>query len=81
MSDEIKPLPRPFKRLIEAHETYEKLLGDEINDICGIALVHGWQSKRFEAGEKCRAEIKAATEQWQARAPINTETTPQPTVR
>jgi len=46
-------------KLIEKLEEYIKLLGLEIDDLVGIAYVHGWRSEHVEQGKKLREEIKA----------------------
>lgn len=43
--------------LIAKLEEYQKLLIDEIDDLAGLAYVHGWRSSRYEQGEKLRKEI------------------------
>jgi hypothetical protein len=43
-----------------AHEAYEKLLVEEIEEIIGIAAAHGWKSTRFEAGKEARERIAHA---------------------
>lgn len=42
-----------------AYEEYIALLEEEINEIEGVAIAHGWKSTRVEAGEKARAKIAA----------------------
>lgn len=49
-----------FKKLIKAQSDYIKLLGEELNEVVGIASVHGWKSSRYEQGIKCREKIKNA---------------------
>lgn len=46
-------------KLIEKLEEYILLLGKEIDDLIGIAHVHGWISCNVEQGKKLREEIKA----------------------
>jgi hypothetical protein len=43
--------------LIKAYEDYIKMLGEEIDDLVGLAYVHGWRSERIEAGKQCRERI------------------------
>ena len=43
--------------LIEAQDEYIKLLGNEIDDLIGIAHVHGWKSQRVEQGEVLRKRL------------------------
>jgi hypothetical protein len=45
------------KELVEAYEEYIKLIGDEIQDLAGLAIAHGYNSTRGEAGKKCREKI------------------------
>lgn len=47
-----------YKELIKAQEEYITLLGDEINSMCGIASVHGWESKNSQAGAELREKIE-----------------------
>ena len=51
------------KELIEAYNEYIKLLVDELNSMGGLAIVHGFQSSRVEAGERCRAKIQSIKEE------------------
>lgn len=46
--------------LLMAFEDYIKLLGDELNEIVGIASVHGWKSSRYGKGVECRKRIEDA---------------------
>ena len=50
--------PYATKLLIKALVAHMHLLRDEVNDLCGLAMVHGWKSSRVEAGAKTRARIK-----------------------
>jgi hypothetical protein len=45
--------------LMEAYQEYIKLLCAELDEIIPMVHVHGWRSKRYEAGEACRAKIAA----------------------
>lgn len=47
--------------LIELYKDYVKILGEEINDASGIAIVHGWESKQPELGHELRKQIKLLT--------------------
>jgi len=60
----LSPDPEAASRaeLITAYESYIDLLVEEISDLVGLAIVHGWKSERFEAGEKARARIAQAKE-------------------
>lgn len=46
------------RKLIKAQREYIELLGDEIDDLVGVAHIHGWKTKRLEQGEKLRNTIK-----------------------
>lgn len=43
-----------------AQDSYLELLGEEINDLIGIAYIHGWRSTRHELGVKMRERIEEA---------------------
>jgi len=45
-------------QLVEAYDDYLKLLGDEINDMTSIMMVHGWKSHRYEEGVLLREKIQ-----------------------
>jgi len=45
------------QRKIEKLEEYIKLLIMELDEVCVLADVHGWKSKRVEQGEKLRKEL------------------------
>lgn len=49
-----------IKELVDAYEKYIQLLGEEINDMHGLAYVHGWKSQRAGAGQQCREQIAKA---------------------
>lgn len=44
--------------LLEAAEEYMDLLQEEISELAGYAVVHGWESHRVEAGIAARAKIE-----------------------
>ncbi len=46
-----------LKMIVEKQHGYNRLLIDEINDLVGLAVVHGWQSTRYEQGKKFRNEL------------------------
>jgi hypothetical protein len=46
-----------MEELIKAYEDYIKLLDEELNELVGVAYVHGWRSSRAEQGKKLREEI------------------------
>lgn len=39
---------------------YVALLTAEIDELCGIAALHGWKSSRYEAGLKMRVDLGIA---------------------
>ena len=43
--------------LIKEYEQYIKLLGEELDEVTTMVSVHGWKSKRVEAGLTCRDRI------------------------
>jgi hypothetical protein len=45
--------------IFEVYDRYIKLLGEEIDTLSPLAIAHGWRSVRFEAGNKCRADIES----------------------
>lgn len=49
--------------LIAAYSKYLELLSDEIQELVGIAIIHGFKSKRIIDGFKCREKIEKAQEQ------------------
>jgi len=73
---DIKDLPKEIEQLIqqakadvareifEAYDSYIKLLGEEIDSLMSLAISHGWQSSKVEAGEKCRAGIQSLKDKW-----------------
>jgi hypothetical protein len=48
---------KAMSALQNAYEEYIKLLGEELNDLVGLASAHGWRSSRFEAGKELREKI------------------------
>jgi hypothetical protein len=46
------------KELVEAYDSYIKILGDEISDLAGLAFAHGWQSRNVELGMQARERVK-----------------------
>jgi len=44
--------------LIKTQKDYAKLLVDEINEIVGLAVAHGWRSTRNEEGKRLRELIE-----------------------
>jgi hypothetical protein len=42
----------------QAYENYISVLVDEINDLIGMASIHGWKSRNVERGEQARQEIQ-----------------------
>ena len=45
------------KEIIYALEEYQKLLCDELDEVVGMAAVHGWKSRRHEQGSQMRENI------------------------
>ncbi len=45
-------------KLTNEYEEYAKLLVDELNEVVGIAAVHGWKSSRAEEGYRMRQKIQ-----------------------
>ncbi len=43
--------------LIKTQQEYIDLLIAEINDLCGMASVHGWRSTRVDEGKRLREKI------------------------
>lgn len=39
------------------HLEYEKLLGEELNEVVHYAASHGWQSSRFDKGVELRKKL------------------------
>lgn len=37
-----------MEELIKNYDEYIKLLGDEINELCSIASLHGWNKKNLK---------------------------------
>lgn len=49
------------RELHTAYEDYIKILVDEINDLVGIASIHGWKSRNVERRNQAREEIRRVT--------------------
>lgn len=47
-----------LKSLIEAYDNYLKLLGEELDELAMMAIMHGWGSKRVEQGKILREKIE-----------------------
>ena len=48
--------------IFEVYDQYVKLLGEEINDLAGLNIAHGWKGsskERVELGKRLRTEIEA----------------------
>jgi len=56
--------PVDIREIFEAYDAYIELLGEEIDSLMGLAISHGWQSSKVEAGEKCRAGIQSLKDKW-----------------
>ncbi len=48
------------KKLDELHLEYEALLVEEIENLLGLGMAHGWKSKNVENGIKMRAKLVKA---------------------
>jgi len=49
---------RLMKELMMVMAKYIALLTQENLELIALASVHGWKSKRYEAGVQCRREIR-----------------------
>ncbi len=49
-----------MEELIKAYDEYIQILTDELDDLVGLAYVHGWKSHRVGAGEDARKKIADA---------------------
>lgn len=47
--------------LIQTQEKYIQLLGEELDELCVLASVHGWKSKRVQQGQELRIRINELT--------------------
>jgi hypothetical protein len=54
--------------LIKAQEEYINLLVEELNEVTGIASVHGWKSSRVDQGAALRHRISYLTNQLNKQA-------------
>lgn len=46
-------------KYIQKLEEYQKLLGDELDEVVVMMSIHGWKSSRVEQGIKLRAELSS----------------------
>lgn len=46
-----------LREVTNVYDEYIELLGDELDEISGLAIAHGWKSSRYEAGVECRKKI------------------------
>lgn len=46
-----------IEQTISVYDGYIKLLGEELDEVAGIAAVHGWVSSRSEQGQRYRDAI------------------------
>lgn len=53
---------RLLKSLVLLQAGYQNLLADELNEVVGIASVHGWRSTRYEKGCLFRKRVKEILE-------------------
>lgn len=63
-------VPKPnhtCENLVTKQDEYIKLLGEEINELAGMATIHGWHSSRANAGIKLREEIKQLKSKFEQR--------------
>lgn len=44
-------------KLIGLLDEYHGLLGEELNEVCVLATIHGWQSSHIEEGKELRKKI------------------------
>ncbi len=57
------PAPIREGQLVTLYKKYVQLLTDELNEVVGMAALHGWKSTRAERGQVLREEIEAASTQ------------------
>jgi hypothetical protein len=58
---------------IKLLKEYNELLGEEIEDLIGIASVHGWESRNWEKGAELRKRIAEAEKEerlWETNSPL-----------
>lgn len=48
-----------LRESIELKNEYIKILGNEIDDLMGVACAHGWYSRRIEGGRVLREKMAA----------------------
>lgn len=46
-----------YLELIETHEEYELLLGEELDELATMASLHGWTSTRIKEGQLLREKM------------------------
>ena len=51
-----------LEKLEVLYKKYIELLGEELKEVVPIAVVHRWESTRYEAGVKLRKKIKELQE-------------------
>lgn len=54
----IEKLAKILEELISAYEQYIELLSAELDEVTGLAYVHGWRSSRAVAGKVARNTIQ-----------------------
>lgn len=59
---------KEIEETIRVYDIYIKLLIEEIESMITLAHSHGWESTRFEAGEKCRDNIKSLKDKYLDKA-------------
>ena len=63
LKEELIDMTVKFKQLLNAHEEYEELLGEELGELTVMAANRGWKSGRIEKGKEARAKIQEAKDQ------------------
>jgi hypothetical protein len=53
-----------IKECVNLIRGYILLLNNELNEVCGIASVHGWKSTRYEQGGKMREKLLKYSERF-----------------
>jgi hypothetical protein len=48
---------KAMSNLIDALDAYVQLIGEELNEVAGMAFVGGWRSDRVKAGNELRKRI------------------------
>lgn len=66
LDESVSSIPAGSKEreLIELLDEYIKLLNKEINDLIGMASIHGWSSRNVQEGIELRAKIEEARKKY-----------------